>query len=41
MSNKQNHTYLMVVEKSKKKEFRSYCKDENQTIISWLGDPFE
>ena len=41
VSNKQNRIYIMVVEKSKIKEFRSYCKNENQTVVSWLGDPFE
>ena len=39
--NEHNHIFIMVVEKLKIKEFRSYLKDENQTVAAWLGDSFE
>ncbi|MDA7695548.1 hypothetical protein N8788_04240 [Candidatus Pelagibacter sp.] len=39
--NEHNRIFVMVIEKSKIKEFRSYLKDENQTIVAWLGDPLD
>ena len=39
--NKKSHIYIMVVEKSKVKEFRKYLKDDDLTVISWFGDPLE
>ena len=39
--NKNNNLYVMVVEKSKIKEFRKYLKYDDLTVISWLGDPLE
>ena len=39
--NKNSNLYVMVVEKSKIKEFRKYLKYDDLTVISWLGDPLE
>ena len=41
VANENRNIYIMVVEKSKIKEFRKYLKDDNQTVLSWLGDPLE
>ena len=41
VANEHNRIFVMVVEKSKIIEFRAYLKDENQTVVAWLGDPFE
>ncbi len=39
--NKEGSNYIMVVEKSKIKEFQLYLKDENLTVVSWFTDPLE
>ncbi len=39
--NKQKRIYLMVIERTKMRDFRSYLKKEDQTIIAWLGDPYK
>ncbi len=39
--NNQKRIYLMVIEKTKIKDFRSYLKKEDQTVIAWLGDPLK
>tara|TARA_B100001063_G_scaffold243820_1_gene275244 strand:- start:479 stop:826 length:348 start_codon:yes stop_codon:yes gene_type:complete len=41
VANKNNNLYVMVVEKSKIKEFRKYLKYDDLTVISWFGDPLE
>jgi len=41
VANEQNRIFIMVVEKSKIKEFRSYLSEENQNVVAWLGDSFK
>ena len=41
VANEDKRIFVMVVDKTKVKEFRSYLKDENQTVVAWLGDPLE
>jgi hypothetical protein len=36
VKNKKKMLYLMVVHKSKIREFNKYCKNHNQKIIKWL-----
>ena len=39
--NKEGFNYIMVVERSKIKEFQLYLKDENLTVVAWFTDPLE
>ncbi len=34
--NKEKKIYIMVVHKSKTKEFKKYCKDHEQKVVYWL-----
>ena len=36
VKNQDKKIYLMVIHKSKTKEFRKYCKIHRQKIVKWL-----
>ncbi len=36
VKNKEKKIYIMVIHKTKIKEFRKYCEVHNQKIINWL-----
>ena len=36
--NKSNKYYVMVVDNKKLKNFKNYCKTENQKIIEWIDE---
>ena len=38
VANKNRYIYIMVVEKSKIKEFHKYLKDDDITVLSWFDD---
>ena len=36
--NKFNKYYIMVVDKKKIKNFKNYCKTENQEVVEWIDE---
>jgi len=38
VKNKSNRYYVLIVDKKKIKNFKNYCKTENQKVIEWIDE---